>query len=116
VRVIVCGSRAWQSYIPIRRELANLPPRSVVIHGAAAGADALAALAAKHLRLDVEPFPADWYGLGNAAGPIRNEKMLREGRPDLVLAFHHDIEKSRGTKDMVRRARESGVPVKIFTA
>jgi hypothetical protein len=48
---------------------------------------------------------ADWEKLGRSAGPIRNQAMLDEGRPDLVVAFpgHH------GTADMVRRARAAGV-------
>jgi hypothetical protein len=40
--------------------------------------------------------------------------MLDEGRPDRVLAFHVDISRSRGTADMIRRARLQGVPVQVF--
>jgi len=52
-------------------------------------------------------YPADWEKLGRAAGPIRNEQMLREGKPDLVVAFPG----ARGTAHMVRIAREAGVRV-----
>lgn len=34
---------------------------------------------------------------------------------DLVLAFHNQIEVSKGTGDMVRRARRKGVPVEVIT-
>jgi hypothetical protein len=34
--------------------------------------------------------------------------MLEDGQPDLVLAFHSSIEESKGTKDMVKRARAAG--------
>lgn len=43
-----------------------------------------------------------------AAGPIRDQEMLDKGKPDLVVAFLGN----RGTADMVRRAREAGVPVR----
>ena len=58
-------------------------------------------------------FPADWIRHGRAAGPIRNEQMLREGCPDLVVAFHDDPGLGRGTADMVRRALAAGVPVRF---
>jgi hypothetical protein len=42
--------------------------------------------------------------------------MLREGRPDLVVAFTvGPLAESRGTADMVRRAREAGVPIHLIT-
>jgi argininosuccinate synthase len=37
--------------------------------------------------------------------------MLDHGHPDVVLAFHNDLENSKGTKHMVKIALESGVPV-----
>jgi hypothetical protein len=45
-------------------------------------------------------FPANWKVYGRAAGPIRNMKMLLEGKPDLVVAFPGGI----GTADMVKKA------------
>jgi hypothetical protein len=29
-----------------------------------------------------------WDELGKKAGPLRNQRMLDEGKPDLVVAFH----------------------------
>ena len=80
---------------------------SVVIHGGARGADISADVCALAFGIDVEVYPADWAKHGKAAGPIRNAQMLREGRPDAVLAFPG----GRGTADMVRRAKRAGVPV-----
>jgi hypothetical protein len=60
-------------------------------------------------------YPAQWHKYGRAAGPIRNQQMLAEGKPDLVLAFHDDIDGSRGTKDMVNRARRAGVKVEVIS-
>lgn len=114
--VLVCGSRHWSDLAPIRRELAKLPPNTLIIHGAAKGADSLAELAAKQLRLPSKAFPADWTNFGKAAGPIRNQRMLSEGNPDLVLAFHDNIQSSKGTKHMVDIATKHNVPVLLFVA
>lgn len=54
-----------------------------------------------------EEYPADWKRYGMAAGPIRNRRMLKEGKPDIVIAFAG----GRGTADMVRQAKAAGVPV-----
>lgn len=43
--------------------------------------------------------------------PIRNKQMLDEGKPDLVLAFHTDIENSKGTKNMIYQAKKRGIKV-----
>ena len=52
-------------------------------------------------------YRADWEGLGRKAGPIRNQQMLDEGKPDLVVAFPG----GRGTANMMRIAREAGIEV-----
>lgn len=58
----------------------------------------------------------------NAAGVRRNAAMLTYllqardlGHAVGVLAFHDDLESSRGTLDMVTRAAAAGVPVKYVT-
>jgi hypothetical protein len=45
----------------------------------------------------------------------RNARMLRQGRPELVIAFTGDLARSRGTADMVRRARTAGLPVLVVS-
>lgn len=52
------------------------------------------------------------YHLGKAGGGSRNQQMLDEGKPVIVLAF--PTPNSKGTWDMVRRAKLAGVPVEIF--
>ena len=47
------------------------------------------------------------HEIGKRAGPLRNQRMLDEGKPDLVVAFPG----GGGTKDMVRRAVKAGVSV-----
>jgi len=86
----------------------------IIIHGAARGADSIAGVMAEHLKCKVLAFPAQWDKYGRSAGPLRNQQMLDEGKPDIVLAFHASLAKSKGTKDMVRRATQARVPVKVI--
>ena len=61
-------------------------------------------------RVALECYPADWDRHGKAAGPIRNQRMIDTG-VDLVVAFHDDLEHSKGTGHMVKIARLHGRPV-----
>lgn len=116
IKVLVTGDRNWTDINPIMRELYSLPKDAIIIHGGARGVDSLAGLAAKQLGLEVRVYPAKWEIYGKSAGYIRNQEMLDAEEPDLVLAFHPDLSKSRGTKDMVNRAMLQGLPVKIITS
>lgn len=113
MRVLVCGGRDFSDSSTVWGELDTLR-RSVphdtmaVIQGGASGADQIARewCSARHVPYD--NFAADWNTHGKAAGPIRNQRMIDVGKPDLVLAFAG----GRGTADMVRRARAASVPVR----
>lgn len=87
-----------------------------VIEGEANGADLLGRRAAEELGLPLIPVKAEWDKFGKSAGPIRNRKMLtlEIGKPELVLAFHDDIENSKGTKDMVQLAQLKGIEYRII--
>jgi hypothetical protein len=126
MRVLVCGGRDFDDAARVRQVLDHYHaqrPFSVVIHGAARGADSLAGQWARAWRIPELPFPADWLDLKtepvvtrrrqdgtpyNAlAGLSRNTRMLREGKPTLVIAFPGDD----GTADMVRKSHMAKVPV-----
>lgn len=62
---------------------------------------------ARERNIPVRAFPADWTTHGKAAGPIRNSQMLKEGLPDLVVAFL--APDSRGTANMIAQAEKAGV-------
>lgn len=113
-RILVCGSRYWNSREPIARELRKFPNAELVIHGGCGGADTQAGRAATELEIPVVVYPANWSKHGKAAGPIRNALMLAEGKPDIVLAFHEGIGLGRGTADMVAKAKAAGVEVRVF--
>ena len=118
-RILICGSRDWNDldffYRAMTHWLNEQGKFDILIEGCARGADQMAGhlWANSHSGVTVLHFPANWDRYGKAAGTIRNQQMLTEGRPDAVIAFSKDLAHSRGTADMVRRARQAGVPVWI---
>ncbi len=115
-RLLVCGGRYWKSYEPIYREVKARMPLECIIHGGALGADTLADMVGKVLGIPVLPFPADWSKHGRSAGPIRNRRMLKEGRPTEVIGFHANIEQSKGTHDMLTIAKQAGLPTTLYVS
>jgi len=110
MRVLVCGGRGFSDCKLVFDTLDRLAKSEVVdciIEGDAPGVDRMAGAWAKRRRVDLRLFPADWQTYGRAAGPIRNRKMLDEGKPDLVIAFPG----GRGTANMVEQAERAGVRV-----
>ena len=116
MKVLVCGDRNWIDWEEIRDQLKALKTLGYtdLIEGEARGADTLAREEGEELGFVVHPFPANWDKYHKAAGSIRNREMLDQC-PDLVLAFHHDLSKSKGTKDCVMEARKRGIKVKLVT-
>ncbi len=86
-------------------ELRGCPEK--IVQGGAPGADTMAAHWGEKMGLSVVAEVSDWGSHGNAAGPIRNQKMIDDHKPDVVIAFPG----GRGTADMVRRAREAKIEV-----
>ena len=111
MRVLICGGLDYQDRTKIFQYVDGLNLGDIVIHGGARGADTIANDAAWESRLERMFFPAQWLKYGKSAGFIRNQQMLDEGKPDIVVYFHDDIESSKGTKDMVARARKAGIKV-----
>jgi len=116
MKVLVTGDRNWSNRTIIRHALLDLPDKSIIVHGAARGADSIAGEIAEKWDIKVLSYPAQWEVYGKAAGSIRNRQMLEEN-PDieLVLAFHNNIEKSKGTRDMCSIADKQGIPIQLYT-
>lgn len=115
MRVLVCGGRDFRdrdaisrALMPYRPKPITEPSEHILIVGGATGADALAEEWADVWGLRKRVYPANWSRDGRAAGPIRNQRMIDEGKPDLVIAFPG----GRGTEDMVRRAKAAGIEVR----
>lgn len=110
MRVLVCGGRDFDDPSFLDMTLDRLHREhgfSILIEGGARGANRLAGAWADVRGIAHEKYPADSEGLGRKAGPIRNEKMLGEGKPDLVVTFPG----GRGTAHMTMIAKEAGVRV-----
>ena len=120
MKILVCGGRDYQDKYRVQKELDKiigyaelwddrklLPKNITIIHGGAPGADTWADHWAVHNQTNIEEYKADWGRHGKAAGPIRNEKMLKEGNPDLVVAFPG----GKGTAHMVKIAKENNFHV-----
>jgi len=114
IRILICGDRNWTDKKVMLEFLWKLSRDTLIIEGEGRGADRIARDLAILLGFNILPFPADWKRYGKAAGPIRNQQMLDEGKPDLVVAFHNNLSKSKGTKDMVNRAKKAGIPVQVI--
>lgn len=127
--VLVCGGRDYTDYAAAAKaldylrtamELRGIGRITDVIHGAARGADTLAARWATESGtatrpLKIHSFPADWNTHGKRAGYLRNRDMLtfglalreKEGHYFMVVAFPGGV----GTRMMCDLAQKAGVPV-----
>lgn len=117
LRVLICGDREWENIRLILDHLKLLHLQcgfDVLIEGEARGADTIARNCGKYIGMTVLRYPANWKKYKLAAGPIRNQQMLDEGKPDLVVAFHNNITESKGTKDMIERTKKAGIPYYII--
>lgn len=114
MRVLVCGDRNWTDAAAIENRIAKLPSDSVIIEGGSPGADAIVGEIAERLGLGHVTYRAKWDVYGPAAGPMRNQQMLDEGQPDLVIAFQARAPETKGTQDMVERARKRGLPIEEY--
>ena len=119
MKILVTGDRNWTDVKRIYTVLANIDSAETdtpfLIHGNARGADRLAADCAHDLMWSCRAVSANWEKYGRTAGPIRNQEML-DMDPDLVIAFHDDLANSKGTKDMVSRAKKKGVKVILISS
>lgn len=112
MRVLVCGSRHLQASELVYEALSQFHnehgPITLIIEGGQTGADRIARSWAISLGIPFQTFDADWTRYGDSAGPIRYAQMLREGKPDAVVAFPGN----RGTGNMVRLTQKAGIFLK----
>ncbi|HEV2928789.1 MAG TPA: DUF2493 domain-containing protein [Propionibacteriaceae bacterium] len=139
--VLVCGGRSYNDHQAIESRLSELQAeceangkRLVVVEGGARGADSIAGRWAQRTEgVEHHRVEASWHGPCAAdcppdhrrrdrdrfsycplAGLRRNQKMLDDHPVDLVIAWvGKPLAGSKGTADMVRRARNAGVPVEL---
>lgn len=114
MRILVCGGRDYNNRLVVGSTLDHLirgAENPVICHGGARGADWLAGEWAKFRKIPCTVFYAQWDKYGKRAGILRNQQMLDEFKPTLVVAFPG----GRGTADMVARSRAQKIPVMEIT-
>jgi predicted Rossmann-fold nucleotide-binding protein len=110
LRVLVCGGRMYMDRDRIFDCLGQLHQErgiEVILHGGASGADLLSVAWADRNGLQAIGFPANWSKDGKSASIKRNQKMLEEGRPHVLVAFPG----GQGTAEMIRFAKTNGLEV-----
>ena len=121
--VLVCGSRTFKDRELMWSKLDWYQRHeqwyfTLLIHGDAKGADRMAQAWAHNRGIAERAYPAEWDLYGKRAGYIRNQQMLKQGHPNMVLAFVSAAEgqatvtalaESKGTANMVALARDAGV-------
>ena len=113
MRVLVCGGRDFDDaelMISVLDRLHTEKFFTMLIHGNARGADRIADAWASGRGIPRELYEVphgEWDEIGKKAAPLRNQRMLDEGKPDLVVAFPG----AAGTKDLVRRAVKARLPL-----
>ncbi len=90
MKILVCGGRTFEHRTFIWERLDRIHKRhnvTLVISGGARGADTEGILWAKSKEIRFKIYHAHWDMYGKRAGYVRNEKMLEEEKPDIVVAF-----------------------------
>lgn len=118
MRCVFFGSRSWIDPTPVDAAIVKLlldgDGSLVLVHGAARGADRMAAGLAEARGFMPIAVPADWDTHGRAAGGIRNQRMIDE----FLLPFRDEGITARGfrmpgdspgTDDMLRRLKAAGI-------
>jgi hypothetical protein len=106
VRIVVAGSRTYLDYPEflywLREYLKfknfNLDDVVMISGMAPNGPDEMIVRRCEEIGFRYAPFPADWDGLGKAAGFIRNEEMARAATHSLIYWEGQ----SSGTENMIK--------------
>ena len=113
VIALICGGRDFADHARAYAALDSADfalEISCVVSGGARGADTIAHDWANSRGKHFLFFPANWERYGRRAGYLRNQQMLDEGKPDIVLAFPG----GKGTEMMCELAAKAGVKVIRF--
>lgn len=116
IKVIIAGSRTFDDYellcTKVEHYLSQFTENSQIeiVSGGAQGADALGERYAKEHGLALAMFLADWKKYGNAAGPIRNEKMAEYS--DIAIIFWDG--QSPGSKNMIDMCIKHDVKYRVI--
>lgn len=107
----IIGSRTFNEYSLLKETLEQYKSKiTLVVSGAAKGADSLGEKWALENNISTLIFPADWDQYGKRAGFIRNEDIIRNC--DCCIAFWDG--KSKGTQHSISLCKRHNKPCKII--
>lgn len=130
VKLIVAGGRDFDNYVLAEQKLlyytGNVDGNIIIISGGCDdkkgkhtftrkdgtkvyGADGLGERFASEYLIDVQIFLADWSVYGKSAGPRRNGEMADYGTH--CICFWDGL--SRGTADMIKKAKSKGLKTRV---
>src|SRR5215203_4448097 len=113
MNVIVSGGRAYFDQVKVDDVLDTLNWQrhiDAILQGGATGADELARNWAERRRVRIRTYISGKTSGGRSSWSKGNQRMVDEGRPDLVVAFPG----VRRTADLVRRAKDACVTVLLI--
>jgi hypothetical protein len=133
--VVITGARDWQHakmlrFVVLGLALGYLDDEGrygfeILVGDCPTGADAEALGLCRRAGIPHRVFRARWDAMATegkprkAAGPLRNREMLdalqRCPGEQLVVAFHDDLQRSKGTRDCVNEAKRRGLPVYLVS-
>lgn len=118
VNVAIVGCRKFCDYERFKEKMEHwreteLRDRDHIVRfvsGGAKGADTLAEIYAKEKDIPITVYRPDWNKFGSKAGPERNTHIVNGS--DYVVAF--PSKHSRGTRDMIRKAKRARKNVTVY--
>jgi hypothetical protein len=106
--IAIVGTRTFTDRERFLKEIeGEVGNQDVIITGDARGTDALVK---EEFGERAIVFKADWDKENRAAGPIRNQRVVDAA--DRVIIYWDGI--SRGSADVLWKARQKGIPIKII--
>lgn len=112
MKVIIAGSRDIHDIRIIERAVAKSGfAITEAVSGSARGVDQSGEFWAASKNIPIKTFPAYWATYGRKAGPLRNEEMAEYA--DALIAIWDG--NSKGTRDMIDRARKHNLKVYVET-
>lgn len=108
MKILVAGGRDFDDYDRLKSDLDALKP-STIISGMAKGTDLESFKYAQNHNIPAMSFPANWNHHGKSAGYKRNQQMINEGKPNLVLIYWNGS--SKGTAHCISVAKAKGIRV-----
>jgi len=109
MRVLICAGRHYADTRHCRQVLEafqRLHEVRVLIHGGNQFLGSEIEVWARELGADIVRYPPNWQLHGKLAESLRNNFMLKDSRPDIVIA----LPGGEDTEELVNRSKAAGIP------